>query len=275
MSANTRDLKGSTAVVTGAGGLLGRAMCLAFAREGMDVVVSDLDADGAQETADLVAATGRRAVSVTIDVSDRAAVEDLAATAYDAFGRVNLLVNNAGLAVMKPFAELTYEDWDRVFGVQFGGVLNGVQAFLPRMLGQGDSFRYIVNVASMSGVGRADLRTFNAPYVAAKFAVVGLTETMAPALEEAGVGASVLCPGLTLADPTAISGVELPPSAAWYGDNALTPEPVAEETVRAIVEKRLHIFPHRAGRQEVIDRHSKLLEGFDQADRTSPPMTSS
>src|SRR5690606_27480085 len=102
---------------------------------------------------------------------------------------------------------------------------------------------------------------------------VGMAEVMAPAMERHGIDVSVLCPGMTVADPAAMKGKEWPmPSAAWYEDNLLDAEQCAAEVIAGIREKRLHIFPHRAGRQEVLDRHARLMVDFDSAEKTSPAM---
>ena len=261
---------GAVAVITGGGGLLGRGMALTFAQAGMDLVLADLKLDAARAVADEVGGLGRRAMVVETDVADPAAVEALAERAYAEFGRVNVLCNNAGLAILKPFEALTLADWNQVLGVQLMGVLHGVSAFLPRLLEQGGR-RHIVNTASMSGVGLGKLRQLNAPYVTAKFAVVGLTETMAPALAEKGIGVSVLCPGMTVADPDQPVAWKMP-SAEWYKENLLGPLDVGREVLHALDENRLHIFPHRAGREEVEQRHAALIKGFDQAEATSPPL---
>jgi NAD(P)-dependent dehydrogenase (short-subunit alcohol dehydrogenase family) len=267
------SFEGGCAVITGGGGLLGRGMALAFAREGMNIIVADINEASANATVEAVRALGRDAVGVTTNVADAAAMDALAETAYGRFGQVNILCLNAGLAVLKPFEDLTREDWNRVMSVQFGGVLNGVLSFLPRLIAQGGE-RHIVVTSSMSGVGRADLRLLNAPYVTAKFAAVGLTEVMAPALAPHGIGVSVLCPGMTLADPAAASGRSWPmASAAWYEHNLLDAAQVADEVVHGVREGRLYIFPHLAGRGEVEGRHARLIEGFDQAARTAPQVT--
>lgn len=258
------------AVITGGGGLLGRAMAIAFAREGRDIVLADIDAARLESAAAAVAAEGQEALAVITDVADPAAMDALADAAFARFGRVDRLCLNAGLAILKPFEELQREDWNKVLGVQFGGVLNGVLSFLPRLIAEGGD-RHVVIVSSMSGVGRADLRLLNAPYVTAKFAAVGLTEVMAPSLAPHGVGVSVLCPGMTVADPDALrDGPWRMPSAAWYQDNLLDAGQVAAEVLSGIAEKRLYIFPHRAGRDEVLGRHERLMEGFAQAEVTSP-----
>lgn len=260
------------AVITGGGGLLGRGMALAFAREGMDVVLADVDEAKLAASAEAVRAYGRVPLTQITDASDPTAMDELADAAYARFGQVNRLCLNAGLAILKPFDELTRGDWDRVLGVQFGGVLNGVLSFLPRLIAQGGD-RHVVVTSSMSGVGRADLRSINAPYVVAKFASVGLVEVMAPALEPHGIGVSVLCPGMTVADPlTPRDGLWKTPSAALYQNNLLDGDQVAAEVIAGVRERRLYIFPHRAGREEVLGRHARLMEGFDQAERTSPPL---
>jgi NAD(P)-dependent dehydrogenase (short-subunit alcohol dehydrogenase family) len=261
------------AVITGGGGLLGRAMAVAFARAGMHVVAADIRQDAAEATAALVEAEGRRGIAVVTDVTSVESVAALADTAFGELGAVHLLCNNAGAAVLKPFEELTLDDWHRVLSIQFDGVLHGVHTFLPRLLAQPGE-RHIVNTASMSGVGLADMRELNAPYVTAKFAVVGLTEVMAPSLAKHGIGVSVLCPGFTVADPVAMKdGPFVMPSAAWYQHNLLGADAVADEVLHGVREGRLHIFPHRAGLGEVEGRHAKLLAGFEQAARTSPAVT--
>jgi NAD(P)-dependent dehydrogenase (short-subunit alcohol dehydrogenase family) len=265
-----QEFAGRCAVITGAGGLLGRSMARAFAEEGMNVVIADINESAAAATADEVKSIGTAGVPIRTDVTDPASMEELADQAFREFGAVHVLCLNAGAAVLKPFIELTRADWEQVLSVQFDGVLNGILAFLPRLLEQGGD-RHIINTSSMSGVGRADLRALNAPYVTAKFAVVGLTEVMAAPLAQYGIGVSVLCPGYTVADPAGVSSFAMP-SAAWYEHNLLTPAQVATEVVHAIRQGRLYIFPHRAGRGEVEDRHQRLIEGFDQAARTSPPV---
>lgn len=268
------DLEGGCVVVTGGAGLLGRALATAFARRRAHVVVADLN----ESAAEAVAAEVRerfdvRTIGVSVDVTDRAGMDRLADLAQREFGAVRVLCNNAGVAVLNPVVDLTRDDWDKVLGVQLQGVLNGVHSFLPGLVAQSER-THIVNTSSMSGVGRADLRVLNAPYVTAKFAVVGLSEVLQPALMEHNIGVSVLCPGFTRADPQTVTSFPLP-SAAWYRDNLLSPEQVAEETVVGTLENRLHIFPHRAGRQEVLDRHEQLMRAFDQAIVTSPPLSTS
>jgi len=262
--------EGGCAVITGGSGLLGRAMATAFARAGMNVVIADLDGDAMSSVAVEVEALGRQVLVVRTDVSRAEDMDALSDAVYARFGQVNPLCLNAGTAVLKPVLELSRENWDKVLGAQFNGVMNGIHSFLKRMAGQ-EGEPHIVITSSMSGVGRADMRSLNAPYVTAKFAVTGLVEVLAAPLAEAGIGISVLCPGMSVADPESLRGHEWPmASAAFYSDNMLSAEQVAEEVVHGVREGRLHIFPHRKGREEVLARHALLMKGFDQADRTAP-----
>ena len=262
--------EGGCAVITGGSGLLGRAMATAFARAGMNVVIADLDGDAMSSVAVEVEALGRQVLVVRTDGSRAEDMDALSDAVYARFGQVNPLCLNAGTAVLKPVLELSREDWDKVLGAQFNGVMNGIHSFLKRMAGQ-EGEPHIVITSSMSGVGRADMRSLNAPYVTAKFAVTGLVEVLAAPLAEAGIGISVLCPGMSVADPESLRGHEWPmASAAFYSDNMLSAEQVAEEVVHGVREGRLHIFPHRKGREEVLARHALLMKGFDQADRTAP-----
>jgi NAD(P)-dependent dehydrogenase (short-subunit alcohol dehydrogenase family) len=262
---------GGVSVITGGGGLLGRGLALAFAQQGMDIAVSDLNLEAAERVAAEVAALGRRAIAVATNVADPASVAALAERAWAEFGKVNLLCNNAGIALLRPYEQLTLADWNRVLGINLTGVIHGVQAFLPRMIAQG-GHRHILNTASMSGVGLGDLRQLNAPYVTAKFAVVGLSETLAPTLAKHEIGVSVLCPGMTVKDPTQPLAFTMP-SAEWYKHNLLSALEVARETVHGIEQNRLHIFPHRAGLGEVEERHARILEDFRQSGETSPPLS--
>ena len=262
--------KDAVAVITGGGGLLGRGMALTFADAGMDVVVADLRLEAADAVAGEVRSRGRRAVAGQTDVSDPAAMARLADQAYGEFGRVNLLCNNAGGALLKPVWDYSLEEWNRVLGSNLMGVIHGVHAFMPRMMAQ-EGPRHIVNTASMSGVGLARLRELNAIYVTAKFAVVGLSETLAPSLASHGIGVSVLCPGMTVAEPSKPMEFRMA-SAAWYKDNLLDALDVGREVLRGVEENRLHIFPHREGLGEVEGRHELLLESFRQAAVTSPPL---
>jgi NAD(P)-dependent dehydrogenase (short-subunit alcohol dehydrogenase family) len=157
-------------VVTGAGSGIGRALALEFARRGARVALSDIDAANAEETAKLA---GERARAYTLDVADRAAVLAHADDVVRDFGGVNVVVNNAGVALGATVEEMAFEDFDWLLGINLGGVVNGTKAFLPHLIASGDG--HVVNVSSVFGfVGVPTQSAYNA----AKFAVRGFTEAL-------------------------------------------------------------------------------------------------
>jgi NAD(P)-dependent dehydrogenase (short-subunit alcohol dehydrogenase family) len=184
---------GSVAVVTGAASGIGAALGQAFAAAGCAVVLADVDAEGL----DAVAATLEGEVlPVITDVSVATDLEDLAEAAFNRFGAVHVLCNNAGVSTFNPVAAQTLDDWRWVLGVNLWGVIHGVQAFLPRMSAQGQP-AHIVNTSSLAGLA-SGLPSLG-PYNVSKVGVVALSETLRMELAMAGssVGVSVLCPGST------------------------------------------------------------------------------
>jgi len=158
------------AVITGAGSGIGRALALELAGRGARVAVSDVDGERAAETAELA---GARAKCYVLDVADRAAVLAHADDVVREFGAVNLVVNNAGVALGATVEEMSFEDYDWLMGVNLGGVVNGTKAFLPHLIASGDG--HVVNISSVFGfVGVPTQSAYNA----AKFAVRGFTEAL-------------------------------------------------------------------------------------------------
>ncbi|NMO17635.1 SDR family NAD(P)-dependent oxidoreductase [Pyxidicoccus fallax] len=177
------------AVITGAGSGLGRALCEELARRQGRLVVSDIDAASAEETARRVTAAGGEARVHLCDVARPEQVETLATAAESAFGGVDLLVNNAGVLSAGRVGELPLEDWKHVLDVNLWGVIHGCHVFAPRFRRQG--FGHILNIASAAGLMYVpDL----APYNASKAAVIALSETLSAELRPAGVGVTVACP---------------------------------------------------------------------------------
>ncbi len=191
-----RDFRGKTAVVTGAGSGIGRALSLAFAAEGMQVAMADIDAEALAESADRVRAEhpGAAVAVRQCDVSDALAVDQLADSTFEAFDHVDVVCNNAGVFVGGLIWERPPEDFEFVLGANLGGILNGIRSFVPRMMAQG-SEGHIVNTSSVAGLFGAP---FEAPYAVSKFAAFAATESLAHDLASAGslIKASVLCPGV-------------------------------------------------------------------------------
>ncbi len=167
-------LTGKVAVVTGAASGIGRALAIELAKRGaIGLALSDVDEIGLAETAQLAGEHGARVHTQRLDVADRSAVLTYAETVAAEFGVVNLVINNAGISATGNFEDITFERFDRVMNIDFGGVLNGSKAFLPHLIASGDG--HLVNISSLFGLLSVPGQT---PYNAAKFAVRGLTEAL-------------------------------------------------------------------------------------------------
>jgi NAD(P)-dependent dehydrogenase (short-subunit alcohol dehydrogenase family) len=185
------DYRNRVAVVTGGGSGIGRSLALAFAKRGAHIVLADVDAPALASVASELERGGHRVLAQRVDVGDAKQMAGLADAAFESFGAVHVLCNNAGVAGGGRLKDLTLAEWDWVLRVNLLGVIHGIHAFLPRMLAGGEP-GHIVNTASLAG-----LMAFQglAPYSATKYAVVAISEALA--MESAGtnVGVSVLCPG--------------------------------------------------------------------------------
>ena len=190
------SFEGQTAFVTGAGQGIGRATALAFARAGADVALCDLDQSGLDATAADIRAIGRRACPLLADISSENEVRAMVASAYQAFGRIDMLVNNAGISGSKtPLTELDMREFDRVLGVNLRGTVLCAKYVLPHMLEAGRGS--VVNIASTLGrMGSAG----KVPYVASKWAVIGVTQSLALEVASRGVRVNAVAPGYTMTD---------------------------------------------------------------------------
>jgi NAD(P)-dependent dehydrogenase (short-subunit alcohol dehydrogenase family) len=189
------NFNGKVAVITGAGRGIGRGIALRCGKEGMQVVLAGSNLNSLQNTETELKNKGASTLIVRTDVSKRGEVENLLAETLRVFGKVHLLVNNAGVGVIyKSVLESNYTDWDWVMGVNFNGVLYGVKTFLPTMIQQSEEC-YIVNISSLNGIVAGE--PMFASYSASKQAVVGLTEALFSELAKSAphVHLSVYCPG--------------------------------------------------------------------------------
>jgi NAD(P)-dependent dehydrogenase (short-subunit alcohol dehydrogenase family) len=259
-----QELEGKVAVVTGAASGIGLGLARRFAGEGMRVVLADVEGaplDAA--TAELAEAFGAdNVLGVLTDVRDDDAVDSLAAAAYERFGTVHVLCNNAGVGVGGLTWTVPADRWRWAVDVNLLGVARGIRAFVPRMIEQGEG--HVVNTASAAGILTGPAM---APYYATKHAVVALSESLYFDLQltASAVGVSVLCPewvrtniadsernrpaDVAPAEPTPVPGVDVDPElirALIQGliDGGIDPEQVAAQVVRAIRTGRFWVLTH-------------------------------
>ncbi|MCC8391412.1 SDR family oxidoreductase [Paraburkholderia sp. MMS20-SJTR3] len=286
----TFEFAGKVAVITGAGSGFGRAFAHKGAALGMKLVLADVDAAELARTVDALRAAGADAIGVPTDVSNAAQVEVLAQAALDAFGKVHLLLNNAGVGTGGLLWESSANDWSWVFGVNVMGVAHGVRVFTPIMLAQNEP-AHIVNTASVAGLLSPPAMGI---YNASKHAVVSLTETLyqdlklaqAHSAEGARVGCSLLCPAFV---PTGIADAERARPADLRNagrptrsqiaagkqlqravqSGRLSADDVANLTFDAIAARRFYIITHPGIMATVKLRHDDI----EQLREPSDPMS--
>lgn len=197
--------RGSVAIVTGGASGIGRAVCEALGARGATVVVADINADGAQAVAGGISQAGGQATAVPVDTADGDAVQRLVDDTVAAHGQLDYMFNNAGIAVVGDYRDMTLEDWRRVIDVNLWGVIYGAHAAYRVMVAQGSG--HIVNTASMAGLAPAPMLTI---YSTAKWGVAGLSASLRAEGAALGVKVSVVCPGIVhtpLADELGAGGV--------------------------------------------------------------------
>jgi len=186
-------LSDKTAIVTGARRGIGRAIALALAREGANVVVSDISQKDCQKVVDEIERMGRRGLALKCDVSSSDDVEDMVKRTVAEFGRVDILVNNAGIISFKPFLELTDEDWDKILNVNLKGQFFCARAAARVMVK--NKWGRIINTASISSGGCGIAFPLIAHYTVSKGGVMALTKALALELTPQGINVNAICPG--------------------------------------------------------------------------------
>lgn len=248
-----QNLEGKTAFITGGASGIGLGIAKALLGAGMNIVVADIRDD---HLADAASELGHpeRVLTVRLDVTDRSEFAAAADTAEARFGKIHLLCNNAGVAVVGPTAIATFADWDWVMGVNLGGTINGIVTILPRIQRHGEG-GHIVNTASMSGLVPVGGTTI---YSTGKAAVIAMIECMRPELEPHGIICSAFCPGAVQSNIAeagktrpaylADSGYAEADKRRREGGNFFhlyqTKEEVGERVLRGILNDELYILTH-------------------------------
>jgi 3-oxoacyl-[acyl-carrier protein] reductase len=187
-------LKNKVAIVTGAGSQIGfgKGIALTLATEGCDLVIADLDLEGAKKTAAEIVALKRQAIAVKVNITKLSEVNDMVKTSLDKFGKVDILVNNAGTSAKpKPFLEMTEAEWDLDINTNLRGVLNCTKAILPHMISR--KYGKVINISS--GVGVTGMPT-EPVYAAAKAGIIAFTKSMAKAMISQGIYFNNVAPGV-------------------------------------------------------------------------------
>ncbi|MDO9497091.1 MAG: SDR family NAD(P)-dependent oxidoreductase [Nocardioides sp.] len=272
-----KSMDDKVVVITGAGSGIGRALALNLARRGSLLAISDVDEAGLAETVEQVKAAGAREVrSDLLDVADRAAFTKYAAAVAEHFGRVNVVVNNAGVALAGNLEELAYDDLEWIVGINFWGVVHGTKEFLPHLIASGDG--HVVNLSSLFGLVSIPGQS---AYNATKYAVRGMTEALRQEMLVAGhaVGVTAVHPGgikTAIARNARVSASEDKTATAELFDKKLarmTPEKAAEIIVKGVLNNKarvlvgidahaLHHFAKLAGSryQDVVARGAKKIK---------------
>jgi NAD(P)-dependent dehydrogenase (short-subunit alcohol dehydrogenase family) len=267
---------GGVAVITGGASGIGLSMAKRFAAEGMALVLADVEEPALQRVAEGFAAAGTRVAAQVTDVADARAVEDLAELAYDRFGAVDVLCNNAGVVSAgrsRPIWAYDLEDWRWSIDVNVMGVVHGIRAFVPRMIAAGRK-AHVVNTSSIAGL----ITGSAAPvYSMTKWAVIRVSEALLASLREEGhpIGVTVLCPGLVRTriyesernrPPALVPAAGKPldePGAADMPDRAMDPDIVANLLCEAIGANRFYLLTTDKFDSLIRDRVDAILEGRD------------
>jgi NAD(P)-dependent dehydrogenase (short-subunit alcohol dehydrogenase family) len=262
------NVAGKTAFITGGASGIGLGIAKVFAKHGMKAIIVDLRQDALDEAMTYFREKKLPAHPIRLDVTDRVAYAKAADEAENVFGKIHVLVNNAGVGGGSPVQKMTYKDWDYVMGVNLGGVINGLVTVLPRILKHGDG-GHIVSTSSTNGIAATGV---SISYCTSKFAVAGMMEGLATELQNTSVGVSVLIPGPTMTNLGSTSSENRPAHLRNEGETA-TPGPqrpgdpvvwmdpleTGERVERGIKNNDLFIMTHPEFKATYNARHQAIM----------------
>ncbi len=240
---DVRNLTGKTVLVTGAASGIGRATALAFARRGADLVICDLNEAALGTTAADIRTLGRDVLAERVDVADRDQMRAFAAAVHARVDAVDILMNNAGVALGAGFVDTTLEDWDWILGINLCGVIHGCHFFVPPMIARGRG-GHVINLSSTAGFLASEALV---AYTTTKFAVLGLTESIRDEFALHGIGVTAVCPGMintAITRSARMRGLYARPDMhqgmiKMFERRNYTPERVAENILKAVQRNRV------------------------------------
>ena len=261
-----KTLNNRTAFVTGGASGIGLGIAKALASEGANVAIADVQADRLASALFELRSITSSVMTLEVDVRDKASLEDASSRIESELGPVSILCNNAGIGGGGKVLDTAEESWKNVIDINFWGVLNGIQVFLPGMLERGGP-GHIVNTASFSGIQG---HGHQSAYGSSKFAVVGLSEFLRNDLAETGVGVSVLCPHVV--DTPILDGLRQRASKqvlSLIDGMAVSPDIVGQQVVSAMEQDELYIFCDGVQTREMLTKRCETL--LAAMDRQFPP----
>jgi NAD(P)-dependent dehydrogenase (short-subunit alcohol dehydrogenase family) len=281
-----KDLKGKVAFITGGASGIGLGIAKACARHGMKVVIVDKRQKALDEAMAYFKEKKLPVHPIQLDVTDREAYAKAADEAEKVFGKIHVLVNNAGVGSGGPIQMTTFKDWDYSVSVNLGGVINGVMTILPRILKHGEG-GHVVSTSSTNGIAATGV---SVPYCTTKFAVAGMMEALATELQDKGIGASVLIAGPNMTNLGQSSfenrpehlrneGETWPPKPPPGAPNRprrspeemmtafIDPAETGERVVRGIRNNDLFIHTHPEFKEGYIARHDAIIRAIPEEPR--------
>lgn len=271
-----QDLKDKVVFITGGVSGVGLGIARAFSAAGAKVVITYMREAHRDQALKQFKDAPRRVHALKLDVTDRVAFAHAADEAERVFGRVHILVNNAGVNVFGPMDVATYEDWDWILGVNLGGTINGIVTFIPRLKTLGEP-GHVINVASMAALITGPMAGI---YTASKFAIRGMSECLRDCLKPYGIGVSVFCPGLvksligesTINRPAHLAhsgfNVDAATMKLWNELHApgMDPFEAGQAVVRGVQRNDGYIFSHPEFREELTEIFNDILAALPEGE---------
>ena len=263
-----KNLEDKVAFITGAASGIGRELARACGTAGMKVMLADIDSEGLEDAVTELSGAGMDVASTHCDVTDADSIRGAAKDTIKRFGKVHLLINNAGVYLEGGAGDISLDKWRWIMDVNFMSVVYGVETFLPLIRSHGEG-GHVFNTASVAGlVGFTGV----ASYVASKHAVLGYSESLAGQLEGESISVSVLCPGFVNTKIADIERYEQDGSQSNNEDvaeavsKAMSPEVVARYALEQVKAGAVHIFTHPGTRDEVMERYEHIARAFSETE---------